>query len=110
MAKGLVRFRMQFEEDAVRKIRKPAIAVLGLTVAATAASCASAGKASAPAPGNRPAVTLQTMLVSARDTRVGKAGGTFRMAIGEPVAIDPYNARSPKASSSPRTSSTRWSP
>ena len=34
------------------------------------------------------------MPVSARDAPgPGKAGGTFRLAIGEPVAIDPYNAQ-----------------
>ena len=33
------------------------------------------------------------MPVSPRDARVGKPGGTFRMAIGEPVAIDPYNSQ-----------------
>jgi ABC-type oligopeptide transport system substrate-binding subunit len=30
---------------------------------------------------------------SGPDARAGKPGGTFRMAIGEPVAIDPYNAQ-----------------
>ncbi len=90
---GYMRSRVQLKEDAVPAIRKPAIAVLALTAAVTAASCASAGKASAPRPGINRAVTLQTMTVTARDTRVGKPGGTFRLAIGEPVAIDPYNAQ-----------------
>jgi oligopeptide transport system substrate-binding protein len=77
----------------VPPLRKPALAVLALAVAGTAVSCASAGNGSAPRPGAGSAATLQSMPVSPRDTRVGKPGGTFRMAIGEPVAIDPYNAQ-----------------
>jgi oligopeptide transport system substrate-binding protein len=38
-------------------------------------------------------VTLKTLPTSARDNRVGNPGGTFRMAIGEPVAIDPFNSQ-----------------
>ncbi len=72
--------------------RKPALAVLILAVASTAVSCAGADKAPGRA-GAHPGVSLQTLPASARDNRVGKPGGTFRMAIGEPVAIDPYNAQ-----------------
>ena len=64
-----------------------------LTVAATAAACGGASTKPHASKGSQPAASLQTMLVSARDARAGKAGGTFRMAIGEPVAIDPYNAQ-----------------
>ncbi len=73
--------------------RKPAVAVLMLAVATTAVSCASTPSASTPSPASHAAVTLQTMPASPRDARVGKPGGTFRMAIGEPVAIDPYNSQ-----------------
>ena len=52
-------------------------------------------------------VDLQKLATTPVDTRTGKPGGTFRLAIVEPTAIDPYNSRSPRASSSRRTSSTR---
>jgi oligopeptide transport system substrate-binding protein len=76
----------------VPPVRKPALAVLILAVASTAVSCASANTGAA---GSRPhkGVNLQTLTATARDDRVGKSGGTFRMAIGEPVAIDPFNAQ-----------------
>ena len=86
----------QPQEDAVPAMTRPAAAVLALTVAATAAACGGASSKPHAAEGGkgvRVAATLQNMRVSARDTRPGKAGGTFRLAIGEPVAIDPYNAQ-----------------
>ncbi len=37
-------------------------------------------------------LNLKTLASTPVDDRVGKVGGTFRMAIGEPAAIDPYNS------------------
>jgi oligopeptide transport system substrate-binding protein len=84
---------VQPQEDAVPAITRPAAAVLALTLAATAAACGGANSKPNAGKGVHAAATLQNMPVSARDARAGKAGGTFRMAIGEPVAIDPYNAQ-----------------
>jgi peptide/nickel transport system substrate-binding protein/oligopeptide transport system substrate-binding protein len=72
--------------------RKPALAVLILAVASTAVSCASAKDAATGSAPHR-GVKLQSLAASAPDDRVGKSGGTFRMAIGEPAAIDPFNAQ-----------------
>ena len=74
-------------------ITRPAAAVLALAMAATAAACAGPSNKPSAGKGARVAATLQNMRVSARDTRPGKAGGVFHLAIGEPVAIDPYNAQ-----------------
>ncbi len=73
-------------------VRKPALAVLILAVASTAVSCAGANSATSRA-GAHHGVNLQTLPATTRDDRAGKSGGTFRMAIGEPVAIDPFNAQ-----------------
>jgi oligopeptide transport system substrate-binding protein len=78
---------------AVPAARTPALAALILAIGATATSCAGASQTgTGTGTGTRAGVDLRALPASARDDRVGKPGGTFRMAIGEPAAIDPFNA------------------
>ncbi len=42
--------------------------------------------------GGGKAVDIEKLPTTPVDGRVGKSGGTFRLAIGEPTAIDPFNA------------------
>jgi oligopeptide transport system substrate-binding protein len=59
--------------------------VAATSVIATVAACGSSSSSGG--------VNLASLPVTPVDARVGKPGGTFRLAIVEPTAIDPYNSQ-----------------
>ncbi len=72
---------------------KPAIAVaLAGLLALSACGSSSSGGGGGSGSGGAGSIDLQKLPDTPVDTRAGKSGGTFRMTIGEPAAIDPYNA------------------
>jgi oligopeptide transport system substrate-binding protein len=77
--------------------KKPAIALALASVMATAAACGGSssggGSGGTGNTGSGGGVDLQKLATTPVDTRTGKAGGTFRLSIVEPTAIDPYNSQ-----------------
>ncbi len=73
--------------------KKPTIAVALASVLAIAACGNSSSGSSGGSGGSKGGVNLETLPVTPVDSRVGKPGGTFRLAIVEPTAIDPYNSQ-----------------
>ena len=75
--------------------KKPAIALAVASVLAVAACGSSkSGGGNGPSGGSgNGSSDLQKLAVTPIDTRVGKSGGTFRLSIVEPTAIDPYNSQ-----------------
>ncbi len=77
--------------------KKPAVALALASVMATAAACGSSssggGGGSTGGSTNSGGVDLQKLATTPVDNRVGKTGGTFRLSIVEPTAIDPYNSQ-----------------
>jgi ABC-type oligopeptide transport system substrate-binding subunit len=68
--------------------------VSALAVAACGSSSGSSGsKGSGGGGGGNGSVDLGKLAVTPVDSRTGKTGGTFRLAIVEPTAIDPYNSQ-----------------
>jgi oligopeptide transport system substrate-binding protein len=65
--------------------RSTSLVVAATSVIATVAACGSSSGSGG--------INLQSLPVTPVDARVGKPGGTFRLAIVEPTAIDPYNAQ-----------------
>ena len=77
--------------------KTPAIAVAlvsALAVAACGSSSSGGSKGSGGGGGGgNGSVDLAKLPVTPVDTRTGKSGGTFRLTIVEPTAIDPYNSQ-----------------
>jgi oligopeptide transport system substrate-binding protein len=73
--------------------KKPAIAV-AVASALVVAGCGSSGGSGGSGGGTKSGgVDLAKLAATPVDARVGKAGGTFRLSIVEPTAIDPYNSQ-----------------
>jgi len=73
--------------------KKPAVALAVAGVMA-AAACGSSSGGSGGATGSKSSgVDLQKLATTPVDTRQGKVGGTFRLSIVEPTAIDPWNSQ-----------------
>lgn len=64
--------------------RSLSLVVATTSVIATVAACGSSSGGG---------INLQQLPATPADARVGKPGGTFRLAIVEPTAIDPFNAQ-----------------
>jgi oligopeptide transport system substrate-binding protein len=76
--------------------KKPVIAVFTAAGLLAVAACGSSGGGSGGSTGgggNNGDINLESLPVTPIDTRVGKAGGTFRLAEVEPTAIDPFNSQ-----------------
>ncbi len=74
--------------------KKPAVAVAVVGVLAISACGSSGGSGNKGTGGTSGgSINLATLPVTPIDTRVGKPGGTFRLSINEPTAIDPYNSQ-----------------
>jgi oligopeptide transport system substrate-binding protein len=75
--------------------KTPAIAVALVSALAVAAcgSSSSGGSKGTGGGGGNGSVDLAKLPATPVDTRTGKSGGTFRLTIVEPTAIDPYNSQ-----------------
>jgi oligopeptide transport system substrate-binding protein len=68
------------------------IAVVGVLALGACGGSSSGGSSNDSGGSSGSKVDLTKLAASPVDSRVGKAGGTFKMSIAEPVSIDPYNA------------------
>ena len=77
----------------LRGMRRAIVVAVVSVMAAGACGGSSSGGGSSGGSSSGGAVNLEKLAQTPIDTRVGKMGGTFRMAIVEPISIDPWNSQ-----------------